>query len=95
VAISFVLVLVGLFQAMLQPQPLIVPSPAPGEIASGIRAGSPAATVMAGLLVLMLTPFARVLVLGFEFARQREGPFVAISIVVLLLLITSIVIGMQ
>lgn len=95
VAVSFVLIAIGLVEAMLHPQPLLVTSPSPAEVAGGIFRANAAATVMAGLLVLMLTPFARVVVLLYEFARDREGSFVAISIVVLFLLIASIAISTQ
>ncbi len=47
-----------------------------------------------GLVVLMLTPFVRVLVLIGEFIRAREIAFVMISVAVLLLLITGVTIGL-
>jgi Protein of unknown function (DUF1634) len=47
-----------------------------------------------GLLVLMLTPFARVVVLLVEFVREREFSFAFISFVVLLLLSLGVTIGL-
>jgi uncharacterized membrane protein len=95
VAISFVLLVIGVIEAMIDPLPLIQRSPGVGEALRGMLRGDAAATMTAGLLVLMLTPFARVVVLIFDFARKREGPFVIISVVVLLLLFTSIAISVR
>ena len=59
----------------------------------GLVRGDATATIDAGLLVLMATPIARVLVLVVEFIRFRETPFALISIVVLFLLAASVTIG--
>jgi uncharacterized membrane protein len=95
VTISFVLLAVGFLQAIADPVPLIAETPTPYVALRGALSGEASATIMAGLLVLMLTPFARVIVLLYEFARAREGSFVAISIVVLCLLVTSIAISVS
>lgn len=94
VSASFVLLIGGLAFSIGQPVGLSERAPAPQEIVRGLSYGDPAAIITAGILVLMLTPFARVVVLLYEFVRAREGSFVVISIVVLCLLITSIAIGM-
>ena len=48
---------------------------------------------MLGLLLLIATPVARVLVSIFIFARARDGRFMLITATVLLLLIASFVLG--
>ena len=95
VAISFVLLAIGVIEAIVDPIPLIQRTPGVEEAVRGVLRGDAAATMTAGLLVLMLTPFARVVVLIFDFARKREGSFVIISVVVLLLLFTSIAISVR
>ena len=94
VSISFVLIIAGLALAISRPIGLSVSTPPPSDLVKAISDGDPASLITAGIFVLMLTPFARVLVLLDEFARARESSFVVISIVVLCLLITSIAIGM-
>jgi uncharacterized membrane protein len=47
-----------------------------------------------GLLVLLATPFARVLALGIAFARRRWWLFASISAVVAALLIVGAVLGL-
>lgn len=95
VSVSFVLLIAGLAQSILHPVDLLGTAPTPREAMDGVRQGDAAATITLGILALMLTPFARVVMMVYEFARAREGPFVAISIVVLCLLFTSIAIGMR
>jgi uncharacterized membrane protein len=51
------------------------------------------AIVVAGLLMLIATPVARVLISIFAFVIDRDWPFVSITTVVFVLLILSVVIG--
>ena len=46
-----------------------------------------------GLVILLATPAARVVVLVWQFARRREWAFVAISLTVLAVLAASVAIG--
>lgn len=62
-------------------------------IPAGIAHADAAAFIHLGVLVLMSTPMLRVIVLAFEFARDREWAFVAITLGVLFLLIVSFVLG--
>jgi uncharacterized membrane protein len=55
--------------------------------------GSPAAMLHLGILVLLITPVARVVALAWSFARNRELAFAAMSLGVLLLLIVSFAAG--
>ena len=48
-----------------------------------------------GLLVLLATPFARVVALGIAFARRRRWLFAGISLVVTTLLILGAVLGLS
>lgn len=68
----------------------------PGHIPLLLRAlihGSPAAMLHIGILVLLITPVARVVAMAWSFARERDFTFATISIGVLLLLIVSFTIG--
>jgi uncharacterized membrane protein len=68
----------------------------PGHIPLLFRAlihGSPAAMMHIGVLVLLVTPVARVAAMAWTFARERDSTFSLISIGVLLLLIVSFTIG--
>lgn len=91
VLLSFALLVLGLLESLIRP----AGSEKPGvyDIPAGLIAGDPASTVTAGLVVLMLTPLIRVVVLTFEFIRERDTPFAMISIGVLLLLAISIAIS--
>ena len=55
----------------------------------------PRSLVLAGVLVLMATPIARVAFLVFFFLVQREWRFVAISLIVLAVIGTSIWLAVQ
>lgn len=61
-------------------------------MAAGVLSGVPR-LAMAGLVVLVLTPLARVVLLTKIFARERDWPFAAISFGVLLLLIVSMILA--
>ncbi len=63
------------------------------DLPGAIAHGSAAAMVHLGLLVLMITPLARIIVLAYEFVRQRDYSFALISLGVLLLLVLSFVLG--
>lgn len=63
-------------------------------LAAGLILGT-AQVVNAGLVVLMLTPAARVAVVTHLFVRRREWTFAGISIGVLLLIGVSLLLAMQ
>jgi len=52
------------------------------------------AVIQLGLLLLLATPIARVIILLFAFAAQRDRTYVAITAVVLIVLLMSLA-GMQ
>jgi len=96
VAISFVLLIVGIMEELRRPGSSVnaMSFENRSSILSSIVRGEPIATLHLGLLVLMLTPLTRVVVMIIEFARHREFSFVAISTGVLFLLMISIVVGL-
>lgn len=94
VTVSFVLLTAGVVRSIgagpagpLRPQNF-------SDTLAGVIRFEAAPLIHVGLLVLLLTPFARVVALVLEFARERDRTFVAVSFGVLFLLITTIMIGM-
>lgn len=96
VVISFSLLIVGLILHYVQPQParLLKPSNPVSLVGSALR-GDSVSVIHFGVLLLMMTPLARVIILTIEFFRNREMSFAIISIGVLLLLVLSAVIGLS
>ena len=96
VLLSFALLLLGTIFVLVADRP--VDSLHASDLkhaGSQIHDGDLSVFIHIGLIVLMLTPFARIVVLVYEFARERESAFVAISLGVLLFMIASIVIGIR
>lgn len=92
VATSAGLILLGLLLGLLRGAgsrpggpPIAYPTSLPAVLA-GIRAGEPLAFGALGLLVLIATPILNVGLLAVAFATEPDWPFVAISLVVLLLI---------
>jgi len=93
-ALSCCLFLVGILADAVDP--IAFGTIQPAHIPLLFRAlihGSPAAMMHIGVLILLVTPVARVSAMAWRFARARELPFAAISIGVLLLLVVSFTIG--
>ena len=63
------------------------------DVANGVLNGRGQAIVMAGLILLIATPVARVAVSIFAFVYQKDRVFVIITSVVLTLLLLSFVLG--
>lgn len=63
------------------------------DVLASAFAGQGEGIAMLGLLLLIATPVARVLVSIFIFVRERDPRFIAITATVLLLLLTSFVLG--
>jgi uncharacterized membrane protein len=64
-----------------------------GDTLAGVGAGSPAAIIVLGLLVLLATPLLRIIVSAATFARERDWRYVAITLVVLAILLVSFALG--
>ena len=60
---------------------------------AGVAAGSPAAIIVLGLLVLLATPLLRIIVSVAIFARERDWLYVAITLLVLAILLLSFALG--
>ncbi len=70
------------------PQPLDATSFT--DLADGLRDLRPIAIAQAGLLLLIVTPVARVAIAVVGFALQRDRVYVAIALAVLAVLLTSL-----
>lgn len=64
-----------------------------GAVLSGLLRGRGQAVVMLGLMVLMLTPIVRVAMSLVLFLRERDRAFSAITALVLLLILASMLLG--
>lgn len=93
------LMIMGLLVAWIAGGSLPVPreNPTPGEILRNLTAGSfdPTTLIFAGLLLLMLTPFVRVLTAAIGFAAEKDKPFVAVALVVLAMLLGELVFSLR
>ncbi|HEX3270169.1 MAG TPA: DUF1634 domain-containing protein [Ktedonobacterales bacterium] len=74
------------------PDPLVFPHSL-GDVISGLAHGDPLAILAMGLIVLLLTPVARVIISIFAFARERDWLYVGITTLVLLILLVSFLLG--
>jgi uncharacterized membrane protein len=89
----------GLLLAWLSAGSLRLPSenPSPGEVFRSLLAGSldPVTLMFAGLLVLMLTPFLRVLMAAAGFAAEKDRRFVVVALVVFAMLLGELVFSLR
>ena len=92
VLISCVLLLGGLLFQLGDRRPFATLDPS--DLSAELTQFGPSTFVHLGILVLMATPVARLMVLTIEFAKSREFAFAAIAIGVLFLLGVSVVIGL-
>lgn len=80
----------GLFAAWLSAGSLRLPdeNPPPGEVFRNLLGGSidPITLMFAGLLLLMLTPFLRVLTAAVGFAAENDRRFVLVALAVFVML---------
>lgn len=65
------------------------------EVLHGVAQGRGQAIVLAGILLLIATPIARVAISVALFASQRDRLYVAITLTVLILLIVSFSLGLS
>lgn len=64
------------------------------QLGEGLWAAEPVALIHAGLIILMITPIARIVILMVEFLRERRFTFALISFGVLLLISLGIALGL-
>jgi uncharacterized membrane protein len=89
------LMVIGLISAALQSFVISMPkdNPTLAALLRNVVSGSfdPVTTMFLGLVLLMLTPFLRVLTALVGFAAEKDWKFVIVSLVVLLMLIGELV----
>lgn len=61
----------------------------------GVEPGAAAALTRAGLIVLMATPVARVVVSVVEYALERDWLFATLTTTVLIILLGSLIVSMR
>jgi uncharacterized membrane protein len=91
--------IIGLVLAWLSGNSLGMPkeNPTPSEVFHGLLSGSfdPVTLIFAGLLLLMLTPFVRVLTAAVGFAAERDRTFVIVALVVFIMLLGELVFSLR
>ncbi len=95
---SATLMIVGLVLAWFSGDTLKVPeaNPHPADVFRNLLAGSldPATLIFAGLILLMLTPFLRVLTAAIGFAAEKDRAFVLVSLVVFAMLLCELLLSL-
>ena len=92
VTLSFLVLVWGSILYVLHPHAAAAPRSASG-ILHGVFHLNPTATVNLGLFILLITPVLRVIVAMIAFALEKDGRFVLVSLVVLIVLALSAVVG--
>jgi uncharacterized membrane protein len=90
---ALALLAVGVILTIARPHVPIPRSTSIGSIPSQLAALDPGGFYELGLLVLIATPFARVVALLIAFARRRQWLFAGISFLVMTMLIVGAVLG--
>ncbi|MGH9457515.1 MAG: DUF1634 domain-containing protein [Thermoanaerobaculia bacterium] len=94
--VSGLLLAIGLADALIAPDPAGAIGPeAFAAAVRGLLRFETGSFLHLGLLALLLTPVARLVVLTFELARRRETTFVLVALGVLFLLGSSVWIGLH
>ncbi len=92
VVLSITVILVG-FALAATGRPMPPDGLHPTEIPGELAAGQPAGFLGLGILLLILTPVARVFLSVFYFAREKDRTYVLITVFVFAILMVGIVIG--
>jgi uncharacterized membrane protein len=95
VLISAILLMSGLSIVLIQGTLLPEIAPIPSEILSHAFKANGVGLIYLGLLLLMMTPVARVAMLVYGYARIGWWRFALVSLLVLLLLVAGLVLGVQ
>ena len=95
---SATLMVAGLLIAWLSAGSLRMPdeNPHPAEVLRNLLSGSfdPLTLIFAGLLLLMLTPFLRVLTAAIGFAAEKDTRFVFVALVVFSMLLGELLLSL-
>lgn len=67
--------------------------PMRAQAPAALLAGGPQAMIQAGLLLLLLTPVARVVAAGWAFLKEGERRYALVSAAVLALILAGLVLG--
>ena len=93
------LMIAGLISAWFSGTTLGLPTenPAATEVVRNLFSGSvdPATLIFAGLILLMLTPFLRVLTAAAGFAVEKDRTFTIVSLVIFLMLVGELVYSLR
>jgi uncharacterized membrane protein len=96
---SATLMMLGLTLAWFSPGTLRLPSenPHPADVLQSLLSGSfdPVVLMFAGILLLMLTPFLRVLTAAVGFAVEKDRTFVLVALVVFAMLLAELVFSLR
>ncbi len=92
-AISTVLMLIGIFGDLLFNRTMPTVEPGPGEIVRAISELRPSGFMALGLLVLLATPIIRVVGSIVAFAYERDWRFAGITFLVFIIVMSSILLG--
>jgi uncharacterized membrane protein len=93
VSMSAILLTVGLFIVLIRGTPFPEVAPSLSEILRQAFTADGVGLIYLGLLLLMITPIARVMMLVYGYARIGWWHFALISLLVLLLLGTGLALG--
>lgn len=93
--LAVALLIIGAILTIARPGVAVPHTTSVKDIPAGLAALQPGGFFKLGLIVLLATPFARVLALGIAFARRRWWLFAGISAVVATLLIVGAVLGLS
>ena len=92
-------IVLGLVLAWISGSPLRLPSenPTPGEVFRSLFAGTldPITLIFTGLLLLMLTPFLRVLIAAIGFAVEKDRRFVVVALAVFSMLLGELIFSLH
>jgi uncharacterized membrane protein len=91
--LSMSILLLGVVLYILSPGGSPEVDLSPGEIVNGIMRGDPIAVIDLGIVLLILTPFTRVLTTLIIFIVDRQPRFVLASLLVLGIILAAIAMG--
>lgn len=93
VALSSVLILLGLLVALMSNQPVPTSVPPLQQVLPEALALQPGGILALGLLILIATPILRVVSSIFAFLYERDWRYALITFIVFLIVLTSIYLG--
>lgn len=92
-ALSLLVLLMGLALLILTPNGHLEKDLSWGEITSGVLNGDPIAVIDLGIVLLIATPLVRVITAMVVFIVDRDTRFVMISLIVLMVIAVGMAIG--